>query len=316
MQAAADSVAPPWASERVVDAETAARLVALRFLDLAGRPVTPLAEGWDSTVFTVGGDWAVQFPRRAAVVPGLRREIEVLPRIAAALPLPISVPERVADDDDAEDPWPFAGCRFISGVELAESGLMQGERVAVAAAVGGFLAVLHRIDPTPFADVLPVDPNGRGLPAGQVEHLRSVLESLTRRRVAIVESAVAERIEDLFVRAAALGEPTDPPVLVHGDLHARHVIVDPGGRAAGIIDWVDVCRADPALDLSIAYSAFVGPARTALFAAYGTAIDEERELRARLVALKLSLILADYAFARRLGTLLAESVHAIARSVC
>ncbi len=59
----------------------------------------------------------------------------------------------------------------------------------------------------------------------------------------------------------------------------------PDGLAAGVIDWGDCCLADPALDLSLAYGAFSGSARDALLSAYGRPVDEERELRARLLAL-------------------------------
>lgn len=39
-----------------------------------------------------------------------------------------------------------------------------------------------------------------------------------------------------------------PGVLLHGDLHPRHVLCD-GGRLTGIIDWADVAAGDPLFDL-------------------------------------------------------------------
>ncbi len=167
--------AQAWTGERVVDRESAARLITSRFPGLTREhEVEPLAEGWDSTVFTVGPDWAFQFPRRVVVIPGLRRVIDILPQVAPALPLAVSAPELVADDDD-RDPWPFVGCRFIPGVELADAGLSQAGRVPVAAAVGGFLRSLHAYDTSALRDSLPVDPNGRGLPAGSLDYTLSVL---------------------------------------------------------------------------------------------------------------------------------------------
>jgi hypothetical protein len=47
-------------------------------------------------------------------------------------------------------------------------------------------------------------------------------------------------------------------VLCHGDLHVRHLLIDGDGSAAGVIDWGDLCLADAAVDLSIAYFAFAG----------------------------------------------------------
>lgn len=305
---------PAWAGERVVDEATASRLIGTAFPDLASEPVSALAEGWDSTVFRVGDEWAFQFPRRSVVVPALRREAAVLPDLAPSLPLPISVPERVADDDAAE-PWPFAGCRFIPGVELADSGLGIGDRVGLAADVGRFLRALHDIDPEPFRDRLVIDPNGRGTPARSVEHTRTTLDSLRSKQVVDIEWGVRALIEQLLLQAAALPEP-DVQRVVHGDLHARHVIVDASARAVGVIDWVDVCLADPALDLSIAYSAFAGPAREALLDAYGRhLVDPVRSLRARALGFRLSLMLADYAASRRNQALLAESLQGMLRSL-
>lgn len=38
-----------------------------------------LAEGWDSTVFTVNGELVFRFPKRADVAAQLRRELRLLP---------------------------------------------------------------------------------------------------------------------------------------------------------------------------------------------------------------------------------------------
>jgi aminoglycoside phosphotransferase (APT) family kinase protein len=233
------------------------------------------------------------------------------------LPLACSAPELIAEDDDPSEPWPFVGCRFIAGVELADAGLSQAQRVPVAAAVGSFLRTLHGYDASHLQGVLPIDPNGRGWPAGSLDYTRGVLDSLQSRRVVEVESDAKERITSLLGLAAELPPPSGQPVVVHGDLHPRHVIIGPGGAAVGVIDWIDVCLADPAVDLSLAYSAFAGPARAALLAAYGAedGLEAERELRARALAVKLSLMLADYAADQRQRSLLSESLAGLSRAI-
>jgi aminoglycoside phosphotransferase (APT) family kinase protein len=104
-------------------------------------------------------------------------------------------------------------------------------------------------------------------------------------------------------------------VLCHGDFHLRHVLVRPDGAAAGVIDWGDACLADPALDLSFGYAAFTEAARDAFFAAYGGEPDQERELRARVLAVALCAVLAEYAAVEQRPALLAESLAGIARAV-
>jgi aminoglycoside phosphotransferase (APT) family kinase protein len=103
-------------------------------------------------------------------------------------------------------------------------------------------------------------------------------------------------------------------VLVHGDLHIRHLLVDDAGGATGVIDWGDVCLGDPAMDLSLGYAAFTGPARAAFLSAYG-GVDAGRELRARALAVRLSALLADYAARVGRPVLLAEARAGLRRAV-
>jgi aminoglycoside phosphotransferase (APT) family kinase protein len=88
----------------------------------------------------------------------------------------------------------------------------------------------------------------------------------------------------------------------------------PRAGATGVIDWGDVCLADPAVDVSVGYAAFTGPARVAFLSAYG-GVDAERELRARALAVRLSALLADYAAARGRSRLLAEARAGLRRAV-
>jgi hypothetical protein len=172
---------PQWEAERTVDAACAAALIDGAFPPLRGLPVTPLGEGWDNSVFAVGGAWAFRIPRRAIAVPGFRRELAVLPAVGPRLPLPIPVPQWVGTDDDAE-PWPFAGAALLQGRELAEAELPETDRQPAAAAVGGFLRVLH--DPATSAAVeaaLPVDPMQCAWPAARAEHTDAALDALVAR---------------------------------------------------------------------------------------------------------------------------------------
>ena len=119
--------------------------------------------------------------------------------------------------------------------------------------------------------------------------------------------------EALIDRATRLGTPSAPPVLVHGDLHVRHVL-SVGGVATGVIDWGDTALADPAVDLMIGYAAFTGDVRSAFLSAYGP-VDHERETRARMLALHVSAVLAEYALAEGLDDLAREALAAMGRSV-
>ena len=120
----------------------------------------------------------------------------------------------------------------------------------------------------------------------------------------------------MLAAAESLGPPRrgqQPSVLTHGDLNLRHLLLPADGSAAGVIDWGDLCVADPAVDLSLGYAAFMGSARAAFLAAYGP-VPADRELRARALAAMLCAALADYAASEGRTALLAESLAGLRRS--
>jgi aminoglycoside phosphotransferase (APT) family kinase protein len=104
------------------------------------------------------------------------------------------------------------------------------------------------------------------------------------RPPAVVERTLADALD--------LPDP-EPTAIVHGDLHFRHVLVDGSGAPAGVIDWGDLCRADPAVDLQLYWSLLPPASRGAFLAAYGP-VPDDRLLRARVVAFSLCAALAAY----------------------
>src|SRR5262249_16092712 len=167
-------------------------------------------------------------------------------------------------------PWTFYGSRYLDGVEATGHSV---DPVALGA------ALRERHAPETLAAVgaeLPVDLLGR------------------------VDMEVRlPRLADLHVEAPSLVAACEPPpparhtAICHGDLHMRQLLVD-GDALTGIIDWVDVCRSDPAVDLSVAWSTLDGGRRPAFFEAYG-AVGEETRVRARVIAAFLCGMLADWA---------------------
>jgi aminoglycoside phosphotransferase (APT) family kinase protein len=304
-----------WDAEHALDATAARALLAGQFPDLALDSVQPLGVGFDNTVYLVDDTWVFRFPRREVAVPLMDRELAVLPGLAPRVPLPVPVPELVGHPADGY-PWPFWGARLVPGVELAEARLADDMREALAGQVGTFLRVLH--DPAVAQDLggsLPHDPMRRGTPSTRGPMAREALDRLAARGTWDATTDLDRQIDEVIAAADPLPAPTGDPVLVHGDLHLRHLMVGADGRATGVIDWGDCCLADPALDLSLAYGAFSGPARAALLTAYGLPVDEERELRARLLAVMLCAALADYADLEGHPALLVESLAGLARAV-
>ncbi len=289
----------PWESAQPVDEARAAALVWPQFPSLAGAPVRAVATGWDNSVLLVG-DVLFRFPRREVALDGQRRELAVLP-LLGSLPLPVPVPTHLGEPA-GDYPWPFWGAPMVPGQELA---LVRGvDRRAAAEAAGAFLRALHDL---PVEVDLPVDPTDRGSPHLRAARTREWLDQLRAGRV-FAGSAEVDALVDLD-----LGAHPGPHVLVHGDLHLRHLLVLPDGTPSGVIDWGDTCFADPCVDLALAYSAFEGAAREALLAAYGP-VDHDRELRARSLAVGLCAALARAASATGEGALVEEYLAGLVRA--
>lgn len=215
----------------------------------------------------------------------------------------------------AGEEWPFWGGPLVPGVELARAGLAEEDRVPVAARLGGFLRALH--DPALAAEVaagaaddgvaLPVDPMRRADPATSAERARPVLGRLAAAGAHVPVDA----LEDLLVRAVDVGPPGGDPVLTHGDLHVRHVLVA-DGDAAGVIDWGDTCLGWPSTDLAIAYAAFAGTARRAFLDAYGD-VDDATALRARATAVRIVAALLEQVLADGDSAVVVEAKAALHR---
>jgi aminoglycoside phosphotransferase (APT) family kinase protein len=261
-------VAGPWTAEIVVDAGLARSLVETQFPELAPARVEPLGVGWDNTAYVVGGAWVFRFPRRRIALPLNERELRLLPAVAPRVPLPVPVPEKIGRATDAF-PWPFAGYRFLAGRSASVVDLDDAARESLAVPLARFVAALHAI---------PVDEATRlGARPDDIGKL-DVPHRAKQAREAHAALRDAGALDDATVRGldAALDVPPPTetaPVLLHGDLYARHVLVDDAGRATGVIDWGDSCLGHAAIDLSIAHHMLPPRAHDAFRAAYGP-IDE------------------------------------------
>jgi len=293
---------PIWTAEVEVDEPLVRRLLAQ--FDLQESTLQKLAEGWDHSVWVVEERYVFRFPRRQAAIPGFQREFTVLPKLAPRLPLPVPLPTFAGEPADGF-PWPFFGAELIPGVEAGVAELDDDTRLKVALELAAFLRALHAAR---LETELPHDPNGREDMARRVGLAREDLVELKRLGLWTPPGQLGQLLDE------ALGlPPPEARTLAHGDLHFRHLLV--AGRAAsGVIDWGDVCVADPAIDLPLLWC-FVPPeGREAFLDAYGP-VNESQLLRARVLSIQLCAVLARYGHSEHQPQLVRAGVEGLERTL-
>ncbi len=303
---------PAWDAEVAIDHVLVRALLAEQFPELDASGARLLAEGWDYSVWVVEERWAFRFPRREVAIPGVGRELEVLPRLAPLLPVPIPEPRFVGTPSE-RFPWPFFGATLLAGVEPAEAALKDAERVALGAELGRILRTLHSPETLLEVDqgrALPIDLNRRADMTYRLPWVRESLSALEAQR--IWQAPV--RAEIILASAEVLTTTASELVLVHGDLHQRNVLIGGGGVITAFIDWVDVCRADPCIDLVLYWSLLTRAGRERFLVEYGP-VSDEQFLRSRVLAIGLDSMLALYAHEVRNARLELETVAALERTL-
>lgn len=237
-------------------------LVAGRFPEWAGLPVEPVFPlGTDNANYRLGDEMLVRLPRQPRKVEPLERELEWLPKLAPALPLPVPAP--LGCGEPAEGfPFPWGVFTWLDGTNAAV------DEVAPEAAddLAELILALRRVD---ASDAPP------GLRHGSL-----------RRHDEWVRGGVAKFHggHDGEGLLAAWEETLDapqwdgPPTWCHCDLDLRNVIFR-DGRPSGVLDWGWAGEGDPASDAAVAWKMLRASERERFWDALGS--DEAEIARAR-----------------------------------
>ncbi len=259
---------PP--AEVEVDATLAQALLAAQHPDFARRAVVLVDEGWDNFTFRVGADHALRIPRREVAVELILKEQRWLSPVAE--PLGLRFPRVVAVGAPSElFPWPWSVVEWVRGrtSDVVPLGEDQAEPLA------GALGRLHADAPSD-APLNPV----RGVPL-------TARAAVVEERLALLGLADLRTVWDRALEAPGARRT----VWMHGDLHARNVVVDERGALVGFIDWGDMCAGDASTDLACAWTLFDSDeARRSFLTAYGATEDER--LRAAGWALIFATVFA------------------------
>ncbi|GCD32946.1 GCN5-like N-acetyltransferase [Streptomyces chrestomyceticus JCM 4735] len=229
-------------TETDITAELIRDLLREQHPDLADRPVTLGALGWDNQVWRLGDDLAVRMPWATETADALlRKEHAWLPALAPHLPLQVPVPQRLGEPSE-RFPRPWLVTTWVPGEPADRAPATRGAEAAEALAA--FLTALHR----PAPDEAP-DGRDRGGPlADTAQYFADGLASVVELGLVHDPDAVRAVWED----AAAAPEWAGPRLWLHGDLHPANILTM-DGTFSGVIDFGDLFAGDPAFDLAAAW---------------------------------------------------------------
>jgi len=290
----------PWTSDVELNDDIASRLIADRFPELCPLTLRLLGSGWDNYAYLVNESFVFRIPHRKLGAELMDTECVVLEYLGRqGLPLTIPEPRFVARPDQSF-PYTIAGYPIISGVTADSIDWTPEERGKNAGPLGAFLSSLHRV-PTdvPFA----------------------LGDKINRADLTYRLPNVLSRIKDpapgfceLLTELAQTPTHSGPPVWVHGDLYARHLVADSARQIRGVIDWGDVHVGDPALDIAIAWMYLPSNSWPDFKSAYG-AINENTWRRARFRAMTYVVYLRPFAEERNDQGLHRELDFALANTI-
>lgn len=247
------------AAEVEITVELVRALLAEQQPDLAGLVIEPLDSGWDNTMFRLGARYVIRLPRREVAAKLILNEQNWLSVVARDLPVPCPVPIRVGVPGGGY-PWSWSVLPWLPG-QTADLAPPDDDQAII---LGQFLRQLHSNAP----ENAPRNPV-RGGPLAE----RATVVEPRLERLSEVLGALAAPLNAAW-KAALAAPVTTKRVWLHGDLHARNVLVD-HGTLSGIIDWGDITSGDCATDLAAFWALFEdAEARRAGLAAYGVQDDD------------------------------------------
>lgn len=252
-------------------------LLAEQAPEFAERPLSFLDSGWDNVLYRLGDDLLVRLPRRRLAVELIRNEQTWLPVLADRLPISVPVP-LFSGSPGCGYPWPWSLVRWVKGTTADRSPLNSSQ----GRFFGRFLRALHQ----PVPENAPINP-GRGIPLAN----RAGKDLPRIERVATITDHIRPHHLDLWKQA--IETPIDiEPGWIHGDLHARNILVREGAIVS-VIDWGDIASGDPATDLASLWVLLERKEERAAFVEEYGPISDETILRAKGWAFTFAVMMID-----------------------
>jgi hygromycin-B 7''-O-kinase len=209
--------------------------LALRY-GVPAEAIRSVPGGVANHAYALGDDLFLRIPRTPAFARDLRKEVAVIPIARAA---GVRTPA-IVDFDDTHTllATPYLVSEQVRGTPL--DAIPDPAAKALWLELARELAILHSIPATPIPGVEADD--GGGDPRPEVDRLA---------RDGYIDPGTARWLITWFDRLATRFDRDQPYVLLHGDIAAQNLLVDPRKSAlAAVIDWGDAAWGLPGMEFA------------------------------------------------------------------
>ncbi|MFC4891936.1 aminoglycoside phosphotransferase family protein [Pseudofrancisella aestuarii] len=278
----------PWENKNILSANHAKEIINNNFPKICIKSIKLLGEGWDNTTWIINDNLCFRFPKHEEAAKLLTNEIKVLSQlIKTNISLPI--PKNVCLAPKSFN-YPFYYHDYINGVTSDRANLTSNERMLLVVKLASFLKELHSF---PLDKCISL-----GIEYDQINRLNfkdRYLEFKERLEYLINRNVLSNdlNIKKFYESNMDISIP-DFATLCHGDLYAKHLIIDSNKDLHGIIDWGDSGLLHPAIDLAIVYQFLPKKAHSLFWSVYGD-VENHTHTIAILRAIYSSTTIAWYA---------------------
>lgn len=225
-----------------------------------------LGQGFDNTAYLIDQQFVFRFPHRQEALHCMENEILILPYLAQQLSFKISAPTFIGHPD-GDYPYPFSGYPALSGELLSHYQAPCVNDPHFARTLGLWLRELHGL---PVLDEHRVGIKGKQDWRLDIPNRTHRVAELTAQYSAYFKEQGfdIQKLNALMQGFKNRDIQGGKSCYLHGDLYAKHIVVDSDGNSSGLIDWGDVHIGHPAIDISVGIMIFTESALTHFLHAY------------------------------------------------
>lgn len=227
------------------------------------------------------GNFIIRMSPQAAKVKEYLKEQWAMAR---AREVGVPVPEVLEVGADVV-PIPYMVSRKVEGAEATH----HPERVAVLREMGRLTALIHTIPTSGFGHTFDWSSNQLSRKETWAEYLKRELNIEQRLKVLEMNRMLSKpQLRTLNTTLRAIETLDADPVLNHGDMRLKNVMVDETGAITAVIDW-EFCSSNvaPYWDLSLALHDLSVDAKQAFLGGYGLSEKDVRTMAPILKALNV-----------------------------